>query len=168
MEYINLIGYNSCSVTDGIGLREVIYVSYCTHSCLGCQNQKYWNDSGEKYLIDVIVDKLYTNPLTDITISGGDGLTVQYENTLELCKRLKNKGNKNIWLYTGYTYDDLFEIGKDEILKYIDILVDGRFDVDKRNVTLKFRGSSNQRLVDVQKSLESNRIILWENNNEIY
>lgn len=159
MEYINLIGYNPCSVTDGTGLREVIYVSYCTHSCLGCQNQKYWNDSGEKYLIDVVVDKLYMNPLTDITISGGDGLTVQYENTLELCKRLKARGNKNIWLYTGYTYDDLFKLGKKEILNYIDVLVDGKFEMNNRDVTLKFVGSSNQRKIDVKKSLYRNKVV---------
>lgn len=159
MEYINLIGYNPCSVTDGIGLREVIYISYCTHSCEGCQNQKYWNDDGDRYKIDEVVNKLYTNPLTDITISGGDGLTIQYKNTLELCKRLKNKGNKNIWLYTGYTYEELFKLGKMEILKYIDVLVDGKFETSNRDITLKFRGSSNQRIIDVQKSLENNKVV---------
>lgn len=162
METIRLIGYNPCSVTDGVGLREVVYVAYCTHSCIGCQNQKYWNDKGDKYYIDEVVEKLYKNPLTDITISGGDGLTIQYENTLELCKRLKRKGNKNIWLYTGYTYEELFKIGKVEILEYIDVLVDGRFELDKRDLTLKFRGSSRQRIVNVRKSLEQNKIIWME------
>lgn len=151
METIRLIGYNPCSVTDGIGLREVVYVAYCTHACVGCQNEKYWHDDGDEYLINEVVEKLYKNPLTDITISGGDGLTIQYKNTLELCKRLKAKGNKNIWLYTGYTYDELFKIGKSEILKYIDVLVDGKFDINKRDLTLKFRGSSNQKIINVQK-----------------
>lgn len=168
MENIRLIGYNPCSVTDGIGLREVVYIAYCTHYCLGCQNQKYWNDKGDEYFIDDIVNKLYQNPLTDITISGGDGLTVQYENTLELCKRLKIRGNKNIWLYTGYVYDDLFRLGKEEILNYIDVLVDGKFDINKRDVTLKFRGSSNQRIIDVKESFKNNKIVVWENQNEIF
>lgn len=159
MESIRLIGYNPCSVTDGIGLREVVYIAYCTHRCLGCQNEKYWNDDGDEYLIDDIVEKLYKNPLTDITISGGDGLTVQYENTLELCKRLKEKGNKNIWLYTGYVYENLFKIGKDEILKYVDILVDGRFDTTKKDITLKFKGSINQRVINVKESIKQNKVI---------
>lgn len=159
MESIRLIGYNPCSVTDGIGLREVVYIAYCTHRCLGCQNEKYWNDDGDEYLIDDIVEKLYKNPLTDITISGGDGLTVQYENTLELCKRLKEKGNKNIWLYTGYVYENLFKIGKDEILKYVDILVDGRFDTTKKDITLKFKGSINQRVINVEESIKQNKVI---------
>lgn len=159
MEYINLIGYNPCSLTDGVGLREVVYIAYCTHSCIGCQNKKYWNDKGDKYPIDEVVEKLYMNPLTDITISGGDGLTVQYDNTLELCKRLKNRGNKNIWLYTGYVYEDLFKLEKDEILQYIDVLVDGKFDINKKDLTLKFKGSSNQRVIDVKMSLSNHRLI---------
>lgn len=159
MDYINLIGYNPCSVTDGIGLREVVYIAYCTHSCSGCQNQEYWSDKGSKYSIDIIVEKLYENPLTDITISGGDGLTIQYENTVELCKRLKNRGNKNIWLYTGYTYEELFGIGKTDIFQYIDVLVDGRFEIENRNVALKFIGSTNQRKIDVKKSLLNNKVV---------
>lgn len=149
METIRLIGYNPCSVTDGVGLREVVYVAFCTHKCPNCQNEKYWNDKGEEYLIDDVVEKLYKNPLTDITISGGDGLTIQYENTLELCKRLKQKGNKNIWLYTGYTLEELTKLKKSKILDYIDVLVDGRFEIDKRDTTLKFRGSSNQRIIKI-------------------
>lgn len=151
MDTIRLIGYNPCSVTDGAGLREVVYIAYCTHACEGCQNQKYWHDKGDKYLIDDVVEKLYKNPLTNITISGGDGLTVQYKNTLELCKRLKNKGDKNIWVYTGYTLEQLFELGKDEILNYIDCLVDGKFEMGKKDTTIKFRGSANQRILKIIK-----------------
>ena len=110
MDTINIIGYNPCSVADGDGLREVLYIALCTHHCPFCQNQKYWNDKGKEYSIDYLVNKLITNPLTNITLSGGDGLTVQYENTLELLKQLKNKSNKNIWVYTGYTWEELFEI----------------------------------------------------------
>ena len=162
MDTIRLIGYNSCSVTDGEGLREVVYVAECTHMCKGCQNQKYWADKGETYAIDNVVEKLTKNPLTDVTISGGDGLTVQYENTVELCKRLKSKSDKNIWVYTGYTYEELIELGKTDIFNYIDVLVDGKFELDKRDITLKFRGSSNQRIIDIKKSLEENKIVEFD------
>lgn len=162
MDTINIIGYNPCSVADGDGLREVLYIALCTHHCPFCQNQKYWNDKGKEYSIDYLVNKLITNPLTNITLSGGDGLTVQYENTLELLKQLKNKSSKNIWVYTGYTWEELINSDKSECLQYIDVLVDGRFDIDKRDITLKFRGSNNQRLIDVKKSLRERRVVTYE------
>ena len=162
MDTINIIGYNPCSVADGDGLREVLYIALCTHYCPFCQNQKYWNDKGKEYSIDYLVNKLITNPLTNITLSGGDGLTVQYENTLELLKQLKNKSSKNIWVYTGYTWEELINSDKSECLQYIDVLVDGRFDIDKRDVTLKFKGSNNQRLIDVKKSLRERRVVIYE------
>lgn len=162
VDTIRLIGYNPCSVADGVGLREVLYIAQCTHRCKGCQNAKYWGDLGDEYTINEVVNKLIKNPLTNITLSGGDGLTVQYENTLELCKRLKEKSNKNIWVYTGYTYDELIKLNKTEIFKYIDVLVDGRFELDKRDITLKFRGSSNQRIIDIPKSLKDGRVVLYD------
>lgn len=162
MNTINIIGYNPCSVTDGEGLREVLYIALCTHRCPHCQNQKYWNDDGKEYNIDYLVNKLATNPLTNITLSGGDGLTVQYNSTLKLLKELKNKTNKTIWVYTGYTWDELINSNKRECLQYIDVLVDGRFEIDKRDITLKFKGSSNQRLIDVKKSLRERRVVIYE------
>lgn len=158
---INLIGYNSCSLADGEGVREVVYISKCTHRCLGCQNEKYWSDKGDVYLIEEVVDKLIKNPITNITISGGDGLTLQYESTLELLKRLKKKSNKNIWLYTGYTWEQLINSDKKEVLQYIDVLVDGKFEIDKRDITLTFKGSKNQQIIDVKKSLEKGEVILY-------
>jgi anaerobic ribonucleoside-triphosphate reductase activating protein len=159
---INLIGYNPCSLADGEGVREVIYISQCTHECFGCQNEKYWHDKGDEYLIDDVVEKLNKNPVTNITISGGDGLTVQYENTLELLKRLKQKTNKNIWLYTGYTWSQLINSNKKEVLKYIDVLVDGKFEIDKRDITLTFKGSKNQMTINVQESLKRGEVVLYE------
>ena len=157
---INITGYNPCSINDGIGLREVVYVAKCIHNCKFCHNEDSWNEEGEIISIDTLVDRLSKNPLTDITISGGDGLTVQYDKTLELVKRLKEKSNKNIWVYTGYTWEELFSNEKSEVLNYIDVLVDGRFEYDKRDITLAYRGSSNQRIINVQESLKQNKIIL--------
>ena len=162
MNTINIIGYNPCSVADGDGLREVLYIALCTHHCPFCQNQKYWNDNGKEYEIDYLVNKLNSNPLTNITLSGGDGLTVQYDSTLKLLKELKNKTNKTIWVYTGYTWEELINSDKSECLQYIDILVDGRFEIDKRDITLKFRGSSNQRVINVKESLKQNKVIELE------
>ncbi len=159
VDTIRLIGYNPCSVNEGVGLREVCYVAECTHGCPGCHNEKYWNDKGDLYEIQEVVEKLTKNSYTDITISGGDGLTVQYENTLELLKRLKDKSKKNIWVYTGYTFEELFKENKDEVLKYIDVLVDGKFEINERDVTLKFRGSKSQRIVNVQESLKENKVV---------
>ena len=156
---IRVIGYNPCSLIDGYGLREVIYIAGCTHYCKNCQNQSYWEDNGEEWLIKDVVNKLISNPNTDITISGGDGLTIQYENTLELLRQIKSKSNKNIWLYTGYTWEQLINSYKKEILQYIDVLVDGKYKDNLRDISLAFRGSSNQRIIDVQKSLKENKII---------
>lgn len=156
---IRVIGYNPCSLIDGYGLREVIYIAGCTHYCKNCQNQRYWEDKGEEWSIKDVVNKLISNPNTDITISGGDGLTIQYENTLELLRQIKSKSNKNIWLYTGYTWEKLINSYKKEILQYIDVLVDGKYKDNLRDISLAFRGSSNQRIIDVQKSLKENKII---------
>lgn len=159
MDTIRLIGYNPCSVNEGVGLREVCYIAECTHNCRGCHNKKYLKEKGDTYEIKEVVKKLTENPYTDITISGGDGLTVQYENTLKLLKELKSKSHKNIWLYTGYTYEELFELNKTEVLKYIDVMVDGRFVLEERDVTLKFKGSKSQRIIDVKKSLKEDAVI---------
>lgn len=98
----------------------------------------------------------------DITLSGGDPLTFQFDNSLQLAKILKERYNKNIWVYTGFTWE---QIGKSKrlkkILPYIDVLVDGKFELDKRDITLKFRGSSNQRVIDIQESLKQNKVILY-------
>ena len=102
------------------------------------------------------------NPKTDITLSGGDGLTVQYENTLELLKQIKKQTSKNVWVYTGYTYEELLNSDKKECLKYIDVLVDGRFILKQRDISLRFKGSSNQRLIKVPESLKENKIVLYE------
>ena len=159
---IRLIGYNPCSVNDGVGLREVFYVAECTHKCYGCHNEVWWNDKGTEYDINKLVEVIKRNDLTQITISGGDGLTVQYEATVKFCKKIKEETGKNIWLYTGYTYEQLFKLDKTEILKYIDVLVDGRFERDSRDITLKFRGSKNQRIIDVAKSIDVSEVVLWE------
>ena len=159
---IGVLGVNPCSLADGLGVRKVIYIGGCTHKCPGCQNEDSHSDLGDMLPIDFVVSELLNNPLVDITISGGDGLTTQYEATLELLKRLKAKSDKNIWFYTGYTFEQLLDSKKKEVLNYIDVLVDGRFERDKRDITLKFRGSSNQNIINVKQSLAINRKVLYD------
>lgn len=158
---IDIAGRNPCSLIDGDGLRDVWYISKCTHMCLRCQNKNYWNKTGKTFKIQEIINEINKNELTDVTISGGDGLTIQYKSTLELLKQIKKQTNKNIWLYTGYVFEELYNSYKKECLNYIDILVDGKFEMDKRDISLRFVGSSNQRIINVQDSLRENKIIEW-------
>lgn len=147
---------------NGNGLRTTIYVAGCMHHCEGCQNPSSWNpNSGFDYTIDQLIEIIQENELADVTLSGGDSLTFQYNDTLELVKYIKMKTDKNIWVYTGYEFEYLLE-NKKEILPYIDVIVDGKFIKSKRDLNLLFRGSSNQRIIDVQQSLKENKTILWK------
>lgn len=145
---------------NGEGLRTTIYVAGCFHKCEGCHNPSSWNpNNGKEYTLDQIISVIKDNELADVTISGGDSLTYQYHDTLRLVKKIKNTTDKSIWLYTGYTYEQLL-LDRREILDYIDVIVDGKFELSKRDLTLKFKGSSNQRIIDVKKSLKINKLIL--------
>jgi anaerobic ribonucleoside-triphosphate reductase activating protein len=159
---IGILGINRVSLADGIGVRTVVYIGGCTHRCPGCQNESSWDDLSDMVPIDYVVAELLNNPYVDITISGGDGLTIQYDATLELLKRLRKSSSKNIWLYTGYTFEELLNSEKKEVLDYIDVLVDGRFIEDERDITLKFKGSSNQDIIDVKESLYQNKKVLCD------
>lgn len=148
---------------NGAGIRTTIYVSGCTHYCKGCHNPSSWNPlNGDDYEIDELVKIIEENSLADVTISGGDALTCQYEETLKLVKAVKERTNKNVWLYTGYRFKELLE-DKLDILSYIDVIIDGRFDSSKKDLCLLFRGSSNQRIIDVPQSLKESTIVLWRN-----
>ena len=147
---------------NGKGIRTVIYVSGCTHYCEGCHNLYSWNpNNGHDYDTDELIEMIEENSLADVTISGGDSLTFQYEETLKLVKTIKNRTNKNIWIYTGYIFEEILE-NKKEILPYIDVMVDGRFETSEKDLNLLFRGSSNQRIIDVQQSVKKDHLVLWE------
>ena len=148
------------SIVDGLGLRIVVWTQGCAHNCFKCHNpQTHDFEKGKYYNIDELVDKIVKYPLkSGVTLSGGDPF-FQKEETLYLVKKLKE--NKiNIWAYTGFIYEDLI---KDQIwletLKHIDVLIDGPFIFKEYDPLLKFRGSKNQRIIDVKQSLENNQII---------
>ena len=146
-------------------IRYVIFTQGCSHYCPNCHNPETWDfDGGKEYDIDDIIDNIKDNPMLDgVTISGGDPMYRESE-VLEIITKLRERTTLNIWLYTGFTYEEcLNDNGKLNILKNIDILVDGDYRQSLRSLNLRFRGSSNQRIIDVQKSLECNKVIEYIN-----
>ena len=136
-------------VNNGLGCRVTLWVSGCIHHCKGCQNKETWSfESGREFTDDdkrEIFKVLSLPYIKGITFSGGDPLC-SYDDILSLAKEIKEKfPKKDIWLYTGYTFEYINENLK-EILNYIDILVDGKFIEELKDVSLPFRGSSNQRI----------------------
>lgn len=158
---IYISGIKHDSIVDGDGLRNVIFVSGCWWSCKGCHNPTtHKTANGTLMTIDDVIRDVLSDR-NDITLSGGDPLTYQIKATTNLLKALKQeRPTVNIWCYTGYTWEELIKLPEArEALNYIDVLVDGRYEADKRDLDLLFRGSSNQRIIDVKKSLANNRII---------
>lgn len=163
---MKMAGFYDESMSNGTGWRAVLFVSGCPHRCPGCHNleaQDY--NYGEDFNKEEIIDRICDNPiLKGITISGGEPLCK--ENITEVLSFIKDvkqvRPNFNVWCYSGYTLEQLQkrndEVTK-ETLKNIDILVDGRFMQEKKNPTLKFKGSENQRILDVQKCLNEHKII---------
>ncbi len=148
------------TTVDGPGLRTSIYFAGCEHKCLDCHNPQSWNaKAGVSMAVDDVMKQIIENDF-NVTFSGGDPM-LQVDNLIELAKRVKSIG-KNIWCYTGYTYEEVLNSSKlKTILPYIDVLVDGRYEKELRDTELLFRGSSNQRLIDVTRSLESGSVVIW-------
>lgn len=159
------------SIVDGPGLRTVIWTQGCPHHCKGCHNpQTHDFDKGFKVDVKDIIEQIRNIKLQrGITISGGEPF-VQVEPLIEIAKTIKDEMNYDIWVFSGYTFEELISSkNKDknlEFLKYVDVLVDGKFEEDKKDYKLLFRGSSNQRLIKVKETLDSKEIKLWENDSE--
>ena len=139
------------TMTDGPGLRTSIYCQGCKHHCIGCHNPNTWDCNGGKlYEVEEVFNIILSDAFSDVTFTGGDPM-FQVEAFTELAKMVKNKTNKTIWCYTGYTYEEIKENPKMSlILPFLDVLVDGRFVLKKRNLDLKFRGSENQRIIHLK------------------
>lgn len=158
---LNIAGLVNDSIVDGPGIRFTVFAQGCSHNCLGCHNP-FTHPFGTGTDTDIyeIISQVKQNPLVrGVTFSGGDPF-FQAEGFALLGKELKKLGYE-IASYTGFTWEHLIAIGnKDqiELLKTLDILVDGPFVLNLRNLDLRFRGSSNQRIIDVQKSLENIQI----------
>lgn len=150
------------SVVDGDGLRFVLFLQGCKRACPGCQNKNSWSLTGGELMdIEEILKKIDNPLLSGVTFSGGEPF-LQAENLIPLAKKIKDK-NLNIWCYTGNTYEEILKRNdsfETELLKYIDVLVDGDFREDLRDLSLKFRGSRNQRIIDMEKTREFNKVVL--------
>lgn len=151
------------TVVDGPGFRTTVYAAGCRHKCPGCHNPQSWDTAnGYEVESDVLLGRLLADPFSNVTFSGGDPLE-QVEAFTELAKRIKQSCSKNIWCYTGYRFEEVLRSSRlSQILPYIDVLVDGRYNRNLRDSSLLFRGSSNQRLVDVPASLQACQTRLFE------
>ncbi|MGN1237903.1 MAG: anaerobic ribonucleoside-triphosphate reductase activating protein [Muribaculaceae bacterium] len=162
MTELNVIDIIEGTTVDGPGLRTSIYFAGCEHHCFGCHNPQSWDShAGKPMTIDDIMRVVEYNDF-NVTFSGGDPL-FQAEGVAELAQRIKKQLGKSIWCYTGYRWEDVVhKLRYQPLLQSIDVLVDGPFKLELRDISLRFRGSANQRLIDVQKSLRSNVPVLYE------
>ena len=165
----------NCDIANGPGVRVSLFVSGCTHRCPGCFNEVAWDfDYGEEFTqqtIDDILSMLRPDHIRGLTLLGGEPFEPQNQGpVVELLRQVRKKyPDKSIWAFSGYVFDrDIlsgrlgpWEITK-EFLSYLDVLVDGPFVEAKKNLSLRFRGSENQRLIDVPASLQSGEVILWQ------
>ena len=167
---MNYIKITKNDIANGIGVRTVLWVSGCTLHCKECHNQSTWDfNAGQPFTNDTmneLLNSLIPDYVAGLTLSGGHPLEKQNQQQIvNIVKTVKAKyPTKTIWLYTGYLYEDILKMPfvVRYILPYIDILVDGKYDCTKRDITLAWCGSSNQRVVNVQKSLKENKVILFK------
>lgn len=158
-------------IANGPGVRVSLFVSGCTHHCKGCFNEVAWDfDYGAPFTqetIDSIIDMVGKPHIKGLTLLGGEPFEPQNQPAVvDLLRQLKAKyPDKSIWAFSGYLFDKDITSGKlgdtAEYLSYLDVLVDGRFVEEKKNLSLRFRGSENQRLIDVPKSLKRGEVVLW-------
>lgn len=151
------------TTVDGPGFRTSIYCSGCAHACPGCHNPQSWDiNAGELMKVEDILKIILADPFADVTFSGGDPM-YQPEGFTELARSIKLNSTKNIWCYTGFTFESLISQPRTRtLLQYVDVLVDGPFIQSLRDEDLLYRGSSNQRLIDVRASLEQHQIVEWQ------
>lgn len=163
--------YKKYDMVNGQGIRHSLFVSGCTHGCKGCFNKKAWDFNygrvvTPEFICNMIAD-LKDDKVSGLSVLGGEpfqsGLLAHVIDRVKLCVP-----DKDIWVWTGYTFEELMycmdngDVGTWSIMHNIDVLVDGKFEEDKKDLTLRFRGSSNQRIIDVKKSLENGEVVLWE------
>lgn len=172
---MNYVSIKNCDIANGIGVRISLFVSGCTHHCKGCFNKEAWDFHYGKAFTEKeeeeILELLQPSYINGLSLLGGEPLEpINQERLLPFLKKVKKEyPNKTIWCYTGYLFDqDIVEnmmktnqVTK-ELMEYIDILVDGKFILEQKEANLRFRGSTNQRIIDVQKSLKQNKVIIWE------
>lgn len=147
---------------DGIGLRTSLYCAGCENQCPGCHNPQSWDDQGGEEISVEELFRLIVDADMNVTFTGGDPM-FHPEGFTKLARLIKTHTNKNIWCYTGYRFEDiLLHPSRKALLELCDVLVDGPFILSEKDLTLTFRGSRNQRIIDVQASLSAQKVILHE------
>lgn len=169
MNYANIKTY---SIENGTGVRVSLFVSGCTHHCKDCFNEQAWDfEYGNPFTEDTenaVIEALTPDYMAGITLLGGEPMEpVNQRGLLPLLKRIRKElPQKTVWAYTGYVYEDLLEGGRahcevtEELLSLCDILVDGPFIAEKKNISLRFRGSENQRIIDLKAARETGKVVL--------
>ena len=172
---MNYGAIKKCDIANGIGVRVSLFVSGCRHHCKGCFNAVAWDFSyGQPYTEKTeqeLLNALAPDYIQGLSLLGGEPFEPENQPVLtELLRKVHVQyPDKDVWCYSGYRYDTDLSVGgsvhtavTDEMLSYIDVLVDGRFVEELKDISLQFRGSSNQRLIDVKKSLAAGEVILWQ------
>lgn len=171
---MNYATIKNCDIANGPGVRVSLFVSGCTHRCKGCFNEIAWDfDYGQPFTqetVDEILKMLEPLHIAGITLLGGEPFEPQNQPAiLDLLRQIKAKlPEKSIWAFSGYLFEKDILAGRlgpkeitQELISYVDVLVDGPFVLEKKDLMLRFRGSSNQRLIDVKASLKSGTTVLW-------
>lgn len=175
---MNYADIKQFDVANGPGIRVSLFVSGCTHHCKGCFNEVAWDfNYGTPFTeqsIEQIISYLAPKHVAGLTILGGEPFEfANQKGLLPLVREVKKRyPEKSLWCFSGYRFDEDI-VGRmcqehnetKELLSYIDILVDGKFELEKKNLGLRFRGSSNQRIIKVRESLETGQVVLWEGMN---
>ena len=159
---------NTTDIANGPGVRVSLFVSGCRNHCKGCFNQETWdfnygNVFGHKEL-DELLESLDKDYISGLTILGGDPFEPENIRAVYIISLAVKATfpDKNVWVYTGYTFEYLKDVYPQYLMQHIDVLVDGRYIEEQRDITLRFRGSKNQRLIDIQASLKEDRVVLIE------
>ena len=161
---ISIMGLSRETISEGLGLRVAIFGAGCIHRCINCHNPQTWDiNNGSLVTVQEVYNSLGLNRnplLSGVTFTGGDPM-YQAKAFCELAKMIKNVPERDIWCYTGYLFEDVVnsQDEKYELLKLVDVLVDGRYVDELRDTTLALRGSPNQRIIDVPESLKQGRVI---------
>ncbi|WP_411350209.1 anaerobic ribonucleoside-triphosphate reductase activating protein [Paenibacillus sp. WLX2291] len=166
---MHICGYIPESINEGHGMRAVVFISGCRHACPGCFSPHTWSfTAGEPFTASLqqeLIDGMARNPLLDgLTIAGGDPFFSADEVAGFVEKVRAQLPQLSIWIYSGFTWEEIFLQQSPKYLKLLslcDVLIDGRFEKSLRDVSLPYRGSSNQRVIDVQQSIDRRHVILW-------
>lgn len=163
---MNFAQIRKYDVANGPGIRTTIFVTGCTHKCPNCFNEEYqdfnFGNPWTRKETDEVIEDLKLDEVKGLTVLGGEPFQNEVD-LLQVIRDIKKEVQKEIWIFSGYTYEEILkDEDKKKLLEECDILVDGRFVEALKDLSLRFRGSSNQRIIDIKKSLEANKVVLFD------